>query len=286
MSTEDRSLEKDFSNSRDAGHTHTEIQGDTLRRIQTAGSFVITPEIFEKMYLTPPNKVKGDLRLKFANPTPLQVFPEQSQPILPSLTPLCCALMGWRGAGGGGAAEIGSYYWFGGALQLIAGVLEFFLGNTFPFVVLTSFGGFFLSFATTLTPSFNASAAYGTDVEQFHATFGFFPLFMGLLCVFYFICSLRTNIVFATIFFFLVAALGLLTAGHWQIAQGNADLAANIDIAAGAVAFVSAIGGWYLLLSQLLEALDFPIQLPVGDLSGFIQSRSQRMAKKDPSQLV
>lgn len=70
MSTKDR-LEKDFSNSRDAGHTHAEIQDDTLRRIQTAGSFVITPEIFEKMYLTPPNKVKGDLRLKFANPTPL-----------------------------------------------------------------------------------------------------------------------------------------------------------------------------------------------------------------------
>jgi succinate-acetate transporter protein len=91
-------------------------------------------------------------------------------------------------------------------------------------------GGFFLSFATTLTPSYNASAAYGTDVEQFHATFGFFPLFMGLLCVFYFVCSLRTNIVFATIFFFLVAALGLLTGGHWQIAQGHVDLAANINI--------------------------------------------------------
>jgi hypothetical protein len=82
MSTEDRPLEKDFSNSRDAGNSHAEIREDTLRRIQTAGSFVITPEIFEKMYLTPPNKVKGDLRLKFANPTPLQVFSEQTQPIL------------------------------------------------------------------------------------------------------------------------------------------------------------------------------------------------------------
>lgn len=82
MSTEDRPLEKDFSNSRDAGNTHAEIWEDTLRRIQTAGSFVITPEIFEKMYLTPPNKVKGDLRLKFANPTPLEVFSEQTQPIL------------------------------------------------------------------------------------------------------------------------------------------------------------------------------------------------------------
>lgn len=91
-------------------------------------------------------------------------------------------------------------------------------------------GGFFLSFATTLTPFYNAQEAYGTNVEQYHATFGFFPLFMGLLCAFYFICSLRTNVVFASIFFFLVIALSLLTAGHWQIAQGNENLAANIDI--------------------------------------------------------
>lgn len=53
---------------------------------------------------------------------------------------------------------------------------------------------------------------------------------MGLLCVFYFVCSLRTNVIFATIFFTLVIALGLLTAGHWQIAQGNVSLAENINI--------------------------------------------------------
>jgi uncharacterized protein len=91
-------------------------------------------------------------------------------------------------------------------------------------------GGFFLSFATTLTPYYNASASYGTDVAEFHATFGFFPLFMGLLCAFYFVCAFRTNMVFVTIFFFLIIALGLLAAGHWQIAQANAHLAANIDV--------------------------------------------------------
>jgi uncharacterized protein len=52
-------------------HTHTETSEDALRRIQTAGSITISPEIFEKIYLTPANKVKGDLRSKFANPTPL-----------------------------------------------------------------------------------------------------------------------------------------------------------------------------------------------------------------------
>ncbi|KIM93817.1 hypothetical protein OIDMADRAFT_172920 [Oidiodendron maius Zn] len=273
-------LEKDFS--KDGGAEHiNESREDTLRRIRTAGSITIPPEMFEKMYLTPANKVKGDLRFKFANPTPLGLVG-----FVIALTPLSCALMGWRGAGGGGAANIGPYYWFGGALQLISGVLEFFLGNTFPFVVLSSFGAFFLSFASTLTPYYNASAAYGNNTAEFQATFGFFPLFMGLLCTFYFICALRTNLVFVTIFFFLIIALGLLTAGHWQIAQAQVDLAVNIDIAAGATAFVSAVAGWYLLLSQLLQALEFPFQLPVGDLNGFIQTQKQNIAKKDTAHLV
>jgi len=54
--------------------------------------------------------------------------------------PLSAALMGWQGAGGGGAATIGTYYFFGGMLQVIGSILEWFIGNTFPFVVFGSFG--------------------------------------------------------------------------------------------------------------------------------------------------
>ena len=44
---------------------------DVLQRVRTAGSISISPELFEKLYLTPENKVKGDLRKTFGNPTPL-----------------------------------------------------------------------------------------------------------------------------------------------------------------------------------------------------------------------
>jgi uncharacterized protein len=54
--------------------------------------------------------------------------------------PLACALMGWRGAGGGGAATIGTFYFFGGMLQVIGSILEWIIGNTFPFIVFGSFG--------------------------------------------------------------------------------------------------------------------------------------------------
>lgn len=44
---------------------------DALKKVQTAGSISISPELFEKIYLSPQNKVKGDIRQTFGNPTPM-----------------------------------------------------------------------------------------------------------------------------------------------------------------------------------------------------------------------
>jgi hypothetical protein len=67
-------MEKDFSNGRTNGHYHLNDDMDNnaaLKRIRTAASISISPELFEKIYLSPQNAVKGDLRKTFGNPTPL-----------------------------------------------------------------------------------------------------------------------------------------------------------------------------------------------------------------------
>jgi len=46
-------------------------RGEALSRIRTAGSIYMPPELFEKLYLSPQNNVKGELRRTFGNPTPL-----------------------------------------------------------------------------------------------------------------------------------------------------------------------------------------------------------------------
>lgn len=64
------------------GGTHAEIGGlspeeerqQVLGRMRTAGSISMSPELFEKLYLSPPSAVKGDLRKTFANPTPMSVL--------------------------------------------------------------------------------------------------------------------------------------------------------------------------------------------------------------------
>lgn len=44
---------------------------EALRKIRTTGSLSISPELFEKIYLSPQNKVAGELRKTVGNPTPL-----------------------------------------------------------------------------------------------------------------------------------------------------------------------------------------------------------------------
>lgn len=183
--------------------------------------------------------------------------------------------------------------------MIIGGFLEFILGNTFPFVVFSSFGAFWLTFAATLQPSYYAYGLYSTNPDSpaaglntvgFTASFAFFLVFMGVLCFIYLICSLRTNVVFVVIFFTLVIAFGLLAGAYWQLANafGNPALTASrlalagrLQKAAGGVTFVTCMAGWWIFFAIMLAALDFPFQIPVGDLSTMIKGFSEKQKAKE-----
>lgn len=181
--------------------------------------------------------------------------------------------------------------------MIVGGFLEFVLGNTFPFVVFISFGAFWLTFASTLQPVYYAYGLYappgGTPVDGlktvgFNASFGFFLVFMAVLCLIYLVCSLRTNVVFVIIFFTLVVAFSLLTSVYWHTANGIGSkdatqlaLANRLQIAAGATLFVTSLAGWWIFFAIMLAALDFPFQIPVGDLSTLIKGASEREKSKE-----
>jgi len=52
-------------------HHDTHEPDEALDRLKTAGSLTISPELFEKIYLSPKNQVSGNLRSTLGNPTPL-----------------------------------------------------------------------------------------------------------------------------------------------------------------------------------------------------------------------
>lgn len=100
---------------------------------------------------------------------------------------------------------------------------------------------------------------------------------MGFLCIVYCICAIRTNLVFVLIFFFLVPAFGCLTAAFFYIALGESTRPMTLIIAAGALVFVVNCLGWWIFAAILFASLDFPIQLPVGDLSHIVKGGSEKV---------
>jgi len=261
--------------------------GDDVRRVTTADGISMSPATFEKIYLTPKSPVSGDLRKTFGNPTPLALLG-----FIMSLGPFSCDMMGWRGAGGDGASSIGVYCFMGGLIMEIGGVLEFFLGNTYPFVVFCGFGAFWLSFGATLDPSFGAYGDYSTSASDpalgltttaFNSGYAFVLLFMGIFCFVCLICALRTNMCLVIIMFGLVLAFCLLAGAFFQVAQGGMAMAHSLEVAGGAFSFVVTLTAIYLFAAQMLLSVGFPIALPVGDLSNVIRSASERKAKEEPN---
>lgn len=118
-------------------------------------------------------------------------------------------------------------------------------------------GAFWLSLGATLTPFYDATAAYYTPSEnsvqlaigkaEFYNTYGvsrsleppvrllrplsaFFYMIMTVLTFFYIIASLRTNITLVITFFFIDAAFFMLMATYWTAAEGKAVVANGLQI--------------------------------------------------------
>ncbi|CEJ59434.1 Putative GPR1/FUN34/YaaH-class plasma membrane protein [Penicillium brasilianum] len=248
---------------------YKESTGHALTTIPT--SVTLSPEQFEKLYLTPMTRRQPDFAKRVGNPTPLALGG-----FVITTTPISCCLMAWRGASGNGVAFIGPIVFLGGLLLLITSILEFILGNTFPCVVFGTIGGFWFAFAATMIPAFNAAAPYsasttdtvaGLSSAGFMTTYAFLFVTMAVLMLIFMICATRTNIVYTLIFLTLLVVFLLLSSAYWLLAEGSLSAGNKCVKGAGASLFVASLLGFYLLIVQLFEALGFPFRLPVGDLA-------------------
>lgn len=57
-----------------------------------------------------------------------------------SLMPITMQLLEWRGAKGSRSANNGNVICYGGVLMFTSGLMEWVLGNTFPFLVFCTYG--------------------------------------------------------------------------------------------------------------------------------------------------
>lgn len=98
---------------------------------------------------------------------------------------------------------------------------------------------------------------------------------MGILTFIFIIVSLRTNVVFFLIFTFLCPTFLLLAATFWTLFE-DPETASQCQTAAGATAFIVSMLGWYIFTSIMLALVDWPLALPIGDLSQVFKGASDR----------
>lgn len=137
----------------------------------------------------------------------------------------------------------------------IAGIAEFILGNTFPFVAFIVYGTHWVNLAYTMDPSQGIVASYGADGagalnQAYNAGQGNYNFVMAIVS-FLFLCgSIRTNVPFVVLFLGLVFLFSFITAADYQLGYNptpeGLEHAVHYFRIAGGFGFVSMVLGWYV----------------------------------------
>ncbi|TFY77079.1 hypothetical protein EWM64_g6931 [Hericium alpestre] len=155
-------------------------------------------------------------------------------------------------------AVVGMAIFCGGLAQLLAGMWEFAVGNTFGATAFSSYGAFWLSYATLFIPSSGIAAAYeaADPAGQEPSALGIYLLTWMLVSFFFFIASVRKNLSFGALFFFLTLTFLLLAAQNFT---GSV----NVGKAGGVLGVITAFIAYYAGLCTLLSPDDL-FTLPLG----------------------
>lgn len=145
---------------------------------------------------------------------------------------------------------------YGGFVQLLAGMWEFRKANTFGATAFGSYGAFWLAFAALVQfvePDLEASGVSATQVDT---GVGIFLVGWAIFTLYMLLASLRTNGalvgVFATLFLtFLLLAVGDLTG------------ASGLVVAGGVVGLLSALVAWYTSAAMVTNATWGRTVLPI-----------------------
>src|SRR5664280_1489583 len=145
---------------------------------------------------------------------------------------------------------------YGGIAQLLAGMWEFKKANTFGALAFTSYGAFWISYATFVkfvAPGLNASPATKADV---HTAAGLFLLAWTIFTAYMLIAALRVNGALVIVFAVLIVTFILLAWG---------DFASNTSITkiGGYLGIVTAFLAWYASAAGVINATWKRVVLPV-----------------------
>lgn len=165
---------------------------------------------------------------------------------------------------------------YGGLVQLLAGMWEMAVGNTFGATALSSYGGFWLSFAIILTPGgFQIEPtllSYGAGVWL--DSFGLYLMGWFIFTFILLILTLRSTVAFFMLFFTLDLAFLMLGIGYLQ--HGNGEPQTGCIRAGGAFGILAAFLAWYNALAGLADNTNSFFVIPVAHFPWSEKGRERR----------
>lgn len=193
----------------------------------------------------------------FANPAPLGL----SAFALTTFV-LSCSNAGFifTKVGAGASVVVGLALFYGGVVQLVAGIQEFRAGNTLGATAFCSYAGFWLALGVVLLPPSGLAAALIKEATLAQAL-GAFLLGWTIFTLLMFFGSLRSNLALMALFGALFLTFLALTIGELVNASGsNGSIWIQVG---GWLGIITALIAWYTALAGILASGKSMFTLPV-----------------------
>jgi len=151
------------------------------------------------------------------------------------------------------ASAMGLALFYGGLIQLIAGLLEYRLGNNFHALIFCSYAGYWLGLGSLYVSGsfgFSATVVASADMSVLYKTLGVFYLGWLIFTLCMLLAAIRTHLALVLFFFFLMLTYIFLTSGYFLMNDYNTLRAG------GAFGIVTSLIGWFIGFASLLRKGD------------------------------
>jgi uncharacterized protein len=131
----------------------------------------------------------------------------------------------------------GIFFFTGPVLLLLALIFEWIMGNFLSMMVMGMFAVFWLSFGVLEAPSWGIAASYsatgdpaaGAATKGYNAAVALYLLVWGFWLFTTWIFTLKTNTIFALIFFFAFISSFIFSGAYWKVSTGDYNMAMKLQ---------------------------------------------------------
>ncbi|KJX92229.1 Gpr Fun34 family protein [Zymoseptoria brevis] len=218
-----------------------------------------------------PGLYRSTEKRKFANPAPLGLCGFALTTFL-----LSAVNLGTRGLTEPNLV-IGPAFAYGGLVQLLAGMWEMAVGNTFGATALSSYGGFWIGTAIILTPGgFNIIETLEADAPNpFLNSFGLYLMGWFIFTFLLLLLTVRSTVAFFILFLSLDLAFLMLGIAYLDF---TAEGAPNPTIlkAGGGFGMIAAFMAWYNAFAGMADSSNSFFLVPVAHFPWSEKGREKR----------